>query len=316
MTAGAVADVYVDARSPPRCGRSCRRWTHGASGLSRHSRNRMRARAVPRSHCTATRAWSAARSLTTWRLRPNASGCPAGAGEIVRGGDERVLPGGARSSLRRAPLRILDLRPSGTRFRPRARRFARGESAAGLDFLWIDDGRYTTNVPGVRDRTRLLIQHAVFIVADLTLGVESGAREPEPRARNWDGDWLRAADCLSSQEPRRYPYFYWDMQMTFWTGEDELEASVREWIPRSSTAGRAARAELRPASADRRRADIPSRPRARLHRSQPRQWPDVHDPLTPPRPLPCVYCLHHGQFRDDWVFLRGEGHTRARRADN
>jgi hypothetical protein len=106
------------------------------------------------------------------------------------------------------------------------------EDAAGLDFLWVDDGRHVANVPGVRDRTRLLIQHAVFVVADLTLGVENPVHENPSRAHEIGiAIGYGRPICLSSQEPRRYPYFsIADMQMTFWTREDELEASVRAWI--------------------------------------------------------------------------------------
>ncbi len=36
---------------------------------------------------------------------------------------------------------------------------------------------------------------------------------------------------LSSQEPRRYPYFsIGDLQMMFWDTEDELERKTRDWV--------------------------------------------------------------------------------------
>ena len=106
------------------------------------------------------------------------------------------------------------------------------EAEAGIAFLWIDDGRHRTNVDSIRERTRQLLQHAAFVVADLTLGVENPERENPSRAHEigmsmaYDRPLL-----LSSQEPRRYPYFsIADLQMTFWETEDELHERVREWI--------------------------------------------------------------------------------------
>lgn len=116
------------------------------------------------------------------------------------------------------------------------------ESAAGMHFLCIDDGHHTTNVASIRERTRLLIQHAAFVVADLTLGIENPRYENPSRAH--EIGMAIAYDrplFLSSQEPRRYPYFsVADMQMSFWTDEDELNAVIRAWIrtPRMAMARR------------------------------------------------------------------------------
>jgi hypothetical protein len=106
------------------------------------------------------------------------------------------------------------------------------ESAAGMPLLCIDDGCHTTNVAGIRERTRLLIQHAALVVADLTLGSENPKHENPSRAHEIGMAIAYERPLfLSSQEPRRYPYFsVADMQMNFWAREDELEASVRGWI--------------------------------------------------------------------------------------
>lgn len=106
------------------------------------------------------------------------------------------------------------------------------ESAAGMDFLWIDDGCHITNVESIRERTRSLIQHAVFVAADLTLGTENPKQENPSRAHEIGMAIAYERPLfLSSQEPRRYPYFsIADMQMSFWASEDELEAAVRGWI--------------------------------------------------------------------------------------
>ena len=106
------------------------------------------------------------------------------------------------------------------------------ECEAGIPCIWVDDGGHRTNVECVRERTRLLIKHATFVVADLTLGVESPERENPSRAHEIGmAIAYERPLMLCSQEPRRYPYFsIGDMQMTFWATEDELDAAVKEWI--------------------------------------------------------------------------------------
>lgn len=115
------------------------------------------------------------------------------------------------------------------------------ESEAGIPCLWSDDGRHMTNVASIRDRTRLLIKNASFVVADLTLGFENPRQENPSRAH--EIGMAIAYDrhiMLCSQEPRRYPYFsVGDMQMTFWATEAELADCVRNWIrARSSVLAR------------------------------------------------------------------------------
>ena len=106
------------------------------------------------------------------------------------------------------------------------------ENEAGIACLWSDDGRHRTNIASVRERTRLLIKHATFVIAELTLGVESPDRENPSRAHEIGlAIGYERKLMLSSQEPRRYPYFsIADLQMTFWDAEDELEQQVRAWI--------------------------------------------------------------------------------------
>jgi len=87
-------------------------------------------------------------------------------------------------------------------------------------------------VASVRERTRLMIKHATFVIADLTLGVESPERENPSRAHEIGMTIAYERPLLlCSQEPRRYPYFsISDMQMSFWATEDELEGAVRDWF--------------------------------------------------------------------------------------
>jgi hypothetical protein len=106
------------------------------------------------------------------------------------------------------------------------------ESEAGVPCLWSDDGRHLTNVASVRERTRLLIKHASFVIADLTLGAENPEHENPSRAHEIGiAIAYERHIMLCSKEPRRYPYFsVGDMQMTFWATEAELSSHVREWI--------------------------------------------------------------------------------------
>lgn len=106
------------------------------------------------------------------------------------------------------------------------------EEEAGVPCLWVDDGRFRTNVESVRERTREVIRHAAFLIADLTLGPESPHQENPSRAHEIGlAIAYEKPLMLCSQEPRRYPYYsIGDMQMTFWHDEEELAASVRAWI--------------------------------------------------------------------------------------
>ena len=106
------------------------------------------------------------------------------------------------------------------------------EREAGIPCLWADDGRHRTDVASVREATRLLIQHASFVIADLTLGAENPRQENPSRAHEIGmAIAYQRPLMLSSQEPRRYPYFsIGDLQMTFWETEDELERQTRAWV--------------------------------------------------------------------------------------
>lgn len=106
------------------------------------------------------------------------------------------------------------------------------ECEAGISCLWADDGCFRTDVESVRAETQVLIKQAVFVIADLTLGVENPKQENPSRAHEIGMAMAyERALMLCSQEPRRYPYFsIGDMQMTFWSTEQELERGVRTWI--------------------------------------------------------------------------------------
>jgi hypothetical protein len=105
------------------------------------------------------------------------------------------------------------------------------EREAGIPCVWSDSG-HQTNVASVRESTRLLIRNAAFVIADLTLGIESPDRENPSRAHEIGMSIAYERPLmLCSQDPRRYPYFsIGDMQMTFWSTEAQLHECVRDWI--------------------------------------------------------------------------------------
>lgn len=106
------------------------------------------------------------------------------------------------------------------------------ERAAGIPCVWIDDGCHRSNIESVRERTRVLIKHATFVIADLSLGAESPERENPSRAHEIGmAIGYERPLILCSQEPRRYPYYsIGDMQMAFWSSEDELGALLMKRI--------------------------------------------------------------------------------------
>ena len=106
------------------------------------------------------------------------------------------------------------------------------EKGAAIPCLWADDQRHTTNIEGIRERTRLLIKHATFVVADLTYGIDSLNIDNPSRAHEVGiAVAYRKQILLCAQEPRRDPYFAAsDIQMVFWKDEEELQKRVAEWI--------------------------------------------------------------------------------------
>jgi hypothetical protein len=178
------------------------------------------------------------------------------------------------------------------------------EREAGIACLWSDDGRHRTDVDSVRESTRLLIRHASFVIADLTLGPESPERENPSRAHEIGLAIGYGRELmLSSREPRRYPYFsIADMQLTFWADEGELAARVAEWI------------HTRPGLLRRRvlNYELPERcpghePRiARpAFRFDPRRRYAFGDPLATAAATPCAFCLGNEELRGEQILVRG-----------
>ncbi len=103
------------------------------------------------------------------------------------------------------------------------------EDETGMPCLWADDGRHRTGLTSVREQTRLLIEHSSLVIADLTLGIENPVHTNPSRAHEIGLATAYGRPLvLSSQEPRRVPYFsIGDLQMIFWEDEAELTMLMR-----------------------------------------------------------------------------------------
>ena len=106
------------------------------------------------------------------------------------------------------------------------------ELEAGIPCLWSDDGRHRIKTKSVRLTTQLLLQHAEFVIADLTLGPENPENENPSRAHEIGISVAHHRPLmLCSREPRRYPYFsIGDLQMFFWSDERDLYERATEWL--------------------------------------------------------------------------------------
>src|SRR5687767_4695319 len=111
---------------------------------------------------------------------PFAFGDRAG-GRELRAALGNLLPAVAREAVTVRPYAFLIGRLERDFTHARAAIRAAVEAEAGVSCLWADDGRHQTNVDSIRENTRLLIKHANFVIADLTLGVESPERENPSR---------------------------------------------------------------------------------------------------------------------------------------
>jgi hypothetical protein len=105
-------------------------------------------------------------------------------------------------------------------------------SELGIECLWSDDGTRRVAIDSVRATTQELIRGATFIIADLTLGPENPRHENPSRAHEIGlASAYGKTLMLCSREPRRYPYFsIGDLQMFFWTDEQDLFDRASAWL--------------------------------------------------------------------------------------
>ncbi len=102
------------------------------------------------------------------------------------------------------------------------------ENTTGIPCIWSDDKRHTTNVQGIRERTRLLIKYSEFLIADLSFSTSNAENDNPSRAHEIGmAIAYQHPIILSSQGPRRRPYFSAnDIQMVNWENEGELNMEI------------------------------------------------------------------------------------------
>jgi hypothetical protein len=115
---------------------------------------------------------------------------------------------------------------------PRAACVAAAEMAAGIPCLWIDSRGYATNVDDTADRARLLIRHAAFVVAEISLTDENPDFDSPSRAHEIGlAIAYRKKVFPVSHGPRRHPYHgLVARQLVWWDGESQLLNDLRDAI--------------------------------------------------------------------------------------
>jgi hypothetical protein len=106
------------------------------------------------------------------------------------------------------------------------------ESATGLPCIWIDAPGYSTNVSDTVERTRLLIQHAQFVVADLSFSEDNPDYYNPTRSHEVGiAVALQKPLFLTAQLPRRDPYHALSVaQVEFWADEADLFTRLRDTL--------------------------------------------------------------------------------------
>jgi hypothetical protein len=104
------------------------------------------------------------------------------------------------------------------------------QRATGLPCMWIDMPGYSTNLPNTVDRTRLLIGHAVFVVADLSYSEDNPAWENASRVHEVGmAAALERPLFLTAQVPGRRPYHEIEtLQVDWWVDEADLAKRLEE----------------------------------------------------------------------------------------
>ncbi len=107
---------------------------------------------------------------------------------------------------------------------PREACLAAAERGSGVPCYWIDSEDYRSNVDDTIDRARLLIKHATFVVAEISLTDENPDFDNPSRAHE-----IGLATAYGkvvfpvSHAPRRHPYHgLVDQQLVWWDDEEDL----------------------------------------------------------------------------------------------
>ena len=115
---------------------------------------------------------------------------------------------------------------------PRAACTAAAENASGTPCIWIDSKNYSTNIDDTTERVRLLIKHAEFVVAEISLTEDNPDFDNPSRAHEIGIAMAYGKKLfLVSHEPRRHPYHgVVPRQLVWWNNEAELYEDLKTAI--------------------------------------------------------------------------------------
>lgn len=115
------------------------------------------------------------------------------------------------------------------------------ERELGMPCISFEDPRVVTEIAGVRERTRRLIEDASFLVADLSFS-ENYPSQDSPNIAHEIGtaEAYGVPLVICAHAPRRDLYFSaGDFDALFWRDEEDLAAQLRAWLlPRRGLLGR------------------------------------------------------------------------------
>jgi len=106
------------------------------------------------------------------------------------------------------------------------------ENEIGLPCIWSDDNRHHSNIQGIRERTRLLIRHCYYFIAEISCTTENSDYISPSRAHEIGmAVSNRKPIVLFEQEPRKRPYFSaGDLDTFSWSDEKDLLEKVTKWL--------------------------------------------------------------------------------------
>lgn len=106
------------------------------------------------------------------------------------------------------------------------------ENEIGLPCIWSDDNRHHSNVQGIRERTRLLIQHCHYFIAEISCTSENPDYVSPSRAHEIGmAISNKKPVVLFEQEPRKRPYFSaGDLDTLAWANEKDLFEKSTKWL--------------------------------------------------------------------------------------
>lgn len=109
------------------------------------------------------------------------------------------------------------------------------QESAGIPCIWINDDftRYTTNINGVRERTRELLRHAEFIIVDISRSADRpSAENPTLAFELGQADYSQKPFFVSLKRYSGFETYYAieDMQLNIWDDEANLHQDLSSWL--------------------------------------------------------------------------------------